>query len=168
VQAMLAAGSHDVHAITLVNRKAPVMRVTDRRVRVHTVDGRATYVASTLQRSLSRPGQVSLFTADGGFDVRGATDRQEEVNPDPGRDRDGLSCLAVGGCMVVKVYDMFRDTRNVAVLCECFQSVFVYKPCTSRPANSERYLVSGTRRQPHTHQSTWHCPTRRRLSDCGT
>jgi hypothetical protein len=53
---------------------------------------------------------VSLFTADGGFDVRGATiGREVSLNLIQAEIGMGLACLAVGGCMVVKVYDMFRE-----------------------------------------------------------
>jgi 23S rRNA U2552 (ribose-2'-O)-methylase RlmE/FtsJ len=146
VQAMMKAGAHDLHAITLVNRCAPGMRISDPRLKIHTVDGSGDICRKHVVRAFVHAvGEVSLFTADGGFDVAGRFDKQEEISSDliQSEIAMGLACLQEGGCLVVKVYDMFLpSTRTLAaVLYECFESMYVCKPCTSRPANSERYLV---------------------------
>lgn len=150
-QAMLKAGAREAHAITLVNRNAPAMRVTDPRLTIHTVDGSGDVCRRHVARAFCQAvSGASLFTADGGFDLAGQFDKQEAISTNLIRAEIalGVACLEVGGCMVIKVYDMFLPATRavVAVLCRCFDAAYVCKPCTSRPANSERYLVCISRR----------------------
>jgi 23S rRNA U2552 (ribose-2'-O)-methylase RlmE/FtsJ len=87
----------------------------------------------------------NLVTADGGFDFSKDFNSQEN---------DFLllllceifTCLNVqaeGGVFVVKVFDLFqKDTINLVSLLRLFyKTITIQKPVTSRPANSEKYLV---------------------------
>lgn len=56
---------------------------------------------------------------------------------------DGLYSLADGGNMVIKMF-MFFTNFNRSLLCmltKHFSAVYITKPATSRPANSEVYLI---------------------------
>lgn len=90
-------------------------------------------------------GGVDLVAADGGTDVEGI-----EVNQEMENSRlifseicSALSCLAVGGNLVLKIYDTVRKVSIDAmyILASCFEKLFVFKPMSSRPANAEKYVI---------------------------
>jgi 23S rRNA U2552 (ribose-2'-O)-methylase RlmE/FtsJ len=87
---------------------------------------------------------ATLFTADGGFDMNGRFDEQESLSL-PLIEAEvcvGISALALGGCMVINFTTFFMDaTKALIEWMYSFEEVYIYKPCTSRPANSERYVV---------------------------
>ncbi len=47
------------------------------------------------------------------------------------------------GCFILKIFDIFTNTtvNIIYLLTLCYKSVYVYKPYTSRPTNSEKYLI---------------------------
>jgi 23S rRNA U2552 (ribose-2'-O)-methylase RlmE/FtsJ len=146
VQAILRMRRVRVDVITLVSRESPCMRVYDANVSIHNVDGSGDICRPFVAREFTAAvAGASLFTADGGFDVHGQFDQQEAQSLDLLRAEVciGIAALRAGGCMVVKFYDVFLDGTKqlVAWMHECFDEVYVYKPFTSRPANSERYMV---------------------------
>jgi len=86
-----------------------------------------------------------LVTADGGFDFSNDYNNQEqdsfklilcEVIT-------GLSLLKQNGVFILKTYDIHtQSTKNLLfMLYTSFKDIHIVKPCTSRPANSEKYLV---------------------------
>lgn len=90
-------------------------------------------------------GTCVLITADGGFDFSHNFNRQEI-------DFSRLLLAEIytaaivqkeGGAFIVKVFDLFQETT---ILCTCvlailYSKITIHKPSTSRPANSERYLI---------------------------
>ena len=52
--------------------------------------------------------------------------------------------LSLGGHFVCKVFDMFTpfSVGLFYLLYRCFDEVCIFKPVTSRPANSERYIYT--------------------------
>ena len=86
-----------------------------------------------------------FVTADGGFDYSNNFNGQE-VNSCQIIYSEciiALNILRKNGCFVCKVFDLFTIsmTQILYILSCSFESVFIYKPETSRPANSEKYLV---------------------------
>jgi len=86
-----------------------------------------------------------IVTADGGFDYSQDFNGQEinscqiiyaEVVV-------ALNILKRGGTFVCKVFDLFTNSmlKIMYLLFKNFEEVHLYKPDTSRPANSEKYLV---------------------------
>ncbi|QOI90173.1 hypothetical protein QKU58_gp158 [Pyramimonas orientalis virus] len=87
----------------------------------------------------------NLVTADGGFDFSKDFNSQEdnflllllcEI----------YTCLNIqseGGTFVLKVFDLFHeDTLNfVSLLRMFYETIIIQKPKTSRPANSEKYII---------------------------
>lgn len=61
----------------------------------------------------------------------------------------GLGCTKVGGNFVVKVFDTVThiSAQLIFILSQCFDGILLFKPVSSRPANSERYLLCMNRRQ---------------------
>ena len=87
----------------------------------------------------------ALITADGGFDFSGDYNSQEvmasklilvEI-------LYGLSLQKLGGTFILKVYDIYQNYSidYLFLLASFYENVYIYKPNTSRYANSEKYLV---------------------------
>ncbi len=98
----------------------------------------------------SQTPELDLVTADGGFDVGDGDDggnykRQEYLSSHLIllECHIGLLSLKAGGNLVVKVFDTFSRFMGdlIYLVSQCFSRVCLLKPCSSRPANSERYLV---------------------------
>ena len=86
-----------------------------------------------------------FITADGGFDFSGNFNEQE---------KDFiifliceiylvLNLLKVGGNAVIKIYDIYskESIKILYMLTILFEEVLIIKPLSSRPANSEKYLL---------------------------
>ncbi|KAI8384517.1 FtsJ-like methyltransferase-domain-containing protein [Radiomyces spectabilis] len=96
---------------------------------------------------------VDLVVADGGFDFTGKEHMQEQL----ARKLilceiiTMLTCLKQGGTFVCKFFDMMEDFTAdlVWLLYQLFDRICITKPLTSRPANSERYVVCKNLRPGH-------------------
>jgi 23S rRNA U2552 (ribose-2'-O)-methylase RlmE/FtsJ len=87
----------------------------------------------------------NLVTADGGFDYSNNFNGQE-INSCQIIYSEciiALNILELNGCFVCKVFDLFSISmiQILYIVSLSFEKVFIYKPDTSRPANSEKYLV---------------------------
>lgn len=86
-----------------------------------------------------------LVLADGAVDSSGRENEQEQLNaPLIMRETQlALICLRTGGSCVLKVFDAFDDDtlRMLEMFTRHFASWHLVKPPSSRPSNSERYLV---------------------------
>lgn len=90
---------------------------------------------------------VDLYSSDLGFETGENNDytKQEysHVQPNVGQILTGLLTLRKGGNLVTKQYTFF-DPLNIslyAVLTNLFKEVYISKPITSRPPNSETYVI---------------------------
>lgn len=88
---------------------------------------------------------IDFITADGGFDFSADFNGQEELSF-----RlilcEILSAIFLqkkGGTFILKVFDMFtlNTLKIIQVIKLFYDTVYIVKPLTSRPANSEKYLV---------------------------
>ncbi|PNH08698.1 FtsJ methyltransferase domain-containing protein 1 [Tetrabaena socialis] len=90
-------------------------------------------------------GGASLVTADGAVDTQVVPHAQELVNASLHFCEivTALGLLAAGGSLVCKVFTLFEHTSLCSLyLVGClFDTVSVVKPSTSKPANSEVYIV---------------------------
>lgn len=88
---------------------------------------------------------VHLFTADGGFDfsIDYTIQEQRVFHLLTCSATIGLRSLLKGGCLVLKVFDMFSESTRILLLLmsRCFKQWMLYKPALSRPCNSERYFL---------------------------
>lgn len=86
-----------------------------------------------------------FITADGGFDYSVDFNKQEEasINLIFSEVLYALIMQKPGGSFVLKVFDIFHKTtlEMLFLLCYFYGQVYIYKPHTSREANSERYIV---------------------------
>jgi DNA-directed RNA polymerase II subunit RPB2 len=86
-----------------------------------------------------------LYTSDVGIDVTGDYAGQEENTSaiNYGQIISGLLALAPGGNFVTKQYTFFTPFSRslIALVASFFEETYITKPATSRPGNSEVYLV---------------------------
>jgi len=89
--------------------------------------------------------KVMLYTADGGFDFSQDYSTQEkDVYPLLiSSALIGLQCLQPEGLFIMKLFDIFGEPTHFLIrqISYCFKDWILYKPATSRPCNSERYLI---------------------------
>lgn len=88
---------------------------------------------------------ASLYTSDAGIDVSADYNGQEASTAvlNFGQVLCGLLALAPGGSLVTKQYTFMLPLNRqlLMVLAASFEALMVVKPRTSRPANSEVYIV---------------------------
>ena len=86
-----------------------------------------------------------VVTADGGFDFSNDFNNQEETSLRlvVAEVYAALRLQRPEGCFVLKVFDVHAPAtlRVLLVLQRCYASVRIIKPLTSRPANSEKYVL---------------------------
>jgi cap2 methyltransferase len=94
---------------------------------------------------LQKKAQCDLYTSDLGFDVSSDYNEQEKLQfvANVGQIISGLITLKPGGSLVTKQYSFFnRETiAMMFVISQLFDEFYVCKPATSRPRNTETYLV---------------------------
>ena len=88
---------------------------------------------------------ASLYTSDAGTDVSDNFNEQESKTAliNFGQILAGVASLAAGGNLVTKQYTFFSifNRSLIAALADMFEEFYIMKPQTSRPANSEIYLI---------------------------
>jgi 23S rRNA U2552 (ribose-2'-O)-methylase RlmE/FtsJ len=94
---------------------------------------------------IGAPNSCDLVTADGGFDFSYDFNNQEIISQKllAAEVHAALRLQREGGTFVLKIYDVStpETISTFNVLLECYKDVYVVKPLTSRPANSEKYVV---------------------------
>ncbi len=107
----------------------------------------ASNVVNLAERVRSRLGVegVEFYTSDAGIDVSKDYAKQEILNMHIhfGQAVSGLLALKEGGFFVVKHYTLNQPftISLIITLSYFFREFYIVKPMTSRPANSETYLV---------------------------
>ena len=92
-----------------------------------------------------RDKKASFITADGGFDYSNDFNKQEE-NSSHIIYSEIVSALAIqdkGGNFVIKIFDTFTifTLKCIFLLNSFYENIYLYKPLTSRVANSEKYII---------------------------
>lgn len=99
-------------------------------------------------------GGVDLVTADGGFEIENSgngdydkslLNKQEWLSSRLllVQALVGMNSTKIGGNFVLKCFDTVTaiSAQTIYLLSLVFESISIFKPVTSRPANSERYIV---------------------------
>ncbi|KAF7994048.1 hypothetical protein HCN44_011317 [Aphidius gifuensis] len=88
---------------------------------------------------------VHFMMSDGGFSVEGDENMQEILSKQLYLCQCLVALMIVreGGHFVTKLFDIFTNFSAglVYIMSRCFKRISIFKPNTSRPANSERYLI---------------------------
>lgn len=105
------------------------------------------YHLHNIDHTLATVGQntCDFITADGGFDFSNAFNKQEDMSL-------LLVCCEIynalllqkpGGVFVLKIFDICNSItiKLINILHDCYEQVFLTKPFSSRPANSEKYVI---------------------------
>jgi cap1 methyltransferase len=86
-----------------------------------------------------------LITADGGFDEGNDFNNKEQLHYFLILNEiySTVALQKAQGCFILKVFDIFTETsiHLMYLLNTLYESVYVYKPKTSRPTNSEKYII---------------------------
>ena len=88
-------------------------------------------------------GAADLVTADGAIEMQHANLEEEHLDLLIAQSRVALHALKRGGTFVIKFFEGGRQPTLawIAWLTNLFGEVSIVKPTSSRPSNSERYLV---------------------------
>jgi 23S rRNA U2552 (ribose-2'-O)-methylase RlmE/FtsJ len=90
--------------------------------------------------------KADLVTADGGFFVKG----KKQVFKEQLHSKlflceviTALMVQKIGGIFILKIYDIFTKftVQLLTLLSTVYEEIYITKPVTSRPANSEKYIV---------------------------
>ena len=105
------------------------------------------YNPANIDYLVSRCGENSayLVTGDGGFDFSVDYNNQEQSAAKLiyAQILAALRCQAIGGVFICKFFDINKlITVEMLYLLQCFYTdIIIYKPNTSRYANSEKYII---------------------------
>lgn len=89
--------------------------------------------------------KVDFITADGGFDEGNDFNNKEQLHYTLFFTEIvySLVFLKESGNFIIKFFDTFTETSLdlLWLLANCFKELYIYKPYTSRPTNSEKYVI---------------------------
>jgi 23S rRNA U2552 (ribose-2'-O)-methylase RlmE/FtsJ len=95
-------------------------------------------------KSISK-GPFYLVTADGGFDEGNDFNHKEQLhyNLILSEIYSAISLQKTDGHFILKMFDILTDSsiHLIYLLSLCYKEVYIYKPKTSRPTNSEKYII---------------------------
>jgi 23S rRNA U2552 (ribose-2'-O)-methylase RlmE/FtsJ len=115
-----------------------------KRLTVANIDNCDIMKKSIQDRYVKETGLVDLVTADGGFMWKDENyQEQEAYKLIMAEIVLALKLQKKSGCFVIKIFDTFTDVtlKMIAILRTYYKSVHVFIPLTSRPSNSEKYLI---------------------------
>ena len=88
--------------------------------------------------------KADLITADGGFEWKNENyQEQEAFRLILGEIITALKTQKIGGTFIIKLFEVYTDVsiKILMILSAVYTKTFMFKPLTSRPSNSERYMV---------------------------
>jgi 23S rRNA U2552 (ribose-2'-O)-methylase RlmE/FtsJ len=95
--------------------------------------------------TLTNKKKFYLITADGGFDEGTDFNNKEQLHFRLilSEVYSAITLQKQGGNFILKLFDIFTvpSIQILYLLSMCYSEVYVYKPKTSRPTNSEKYII---------------------------
>ena len=144
----------NIHGITLKSQdkkipswKLPKYLFEKNRINLYDSDEGNIYKMTTINNFVRSVGEKScaLVTSDGGFDFSADFNNQEShsLMLMTSEIYISLRLQKTGGSMILKVFDLFatRTIQLISICSEFYERFVVLKPQTSRPANSEKYIL---------------------------
>eukprot|EP00094_Tigriopus_californicus_P009899 TCALIF_09545-PA protein Name:"Similar to cmtr1 Cap-specific mRNA (nucleoside-2'-O-)-methyltransferase 1 (Xenopus laevis)" AED:0.12 eAED:0.12 QI:13/0.42/0.5/0.75/0.71/0.62/8/0/772 len=114
---------------------------------------------------------VHIMMADGGFGVEGQEEIQEILSKQLYLCQFilALGIVRTGGHFVCKLFDLFTpfSVGLVYLMYRAFDQIAIHKPNTSRPANSERYIVGKWKRESSKEIHTFLMEINAKLNEIG-
>jgi 23S rRNA U2552 (ribose-2'-O)-methylase RlmE/FtsJ len=148
---------HDkIHGITLMSNetKVPSWKLNDsflkrNNIELHDKISGNLYNSGVVEKFIDNVRSISknssFITADGGFDFSSDFNNQENQNYRLMLSQIycALSLQKENGFFILKVFDLFSE-KTIHLLHDClafYKFMYIIKPNTSRPANSEKYIL---------------------------
>ena len=141
--------SKDEHfTISLDDRKVPAFKKDFRkiykRVKIYEQDGGDLTNIQSINKFNEFSKKADFITADGGFEWRDENyQEQEAYRLILGEIITALKVQKEGGVFVLKLFEIYTDVsiKMLSILSALYDETFMFKPYTSRPSNSERYMI---------------------------
>ena len=127
--------------------KIPKHLVESNDINLYEQDNGNIYKMKTITNFITYVGEHScdLVTSDGGFDFSANFNNQESdsLKLMISEIYISLNLQKIGGNMLLKVFDLFslRTIKMISICSDFYESFVILKPQTSRPANSEKYIL---------------------------
>lgn len=90
-------------------------------------------------------GKVDLYTSDGGKDIKGKENKEEEINLTlkDGEFRTAYYMMNKGAVCIIKIFTIFTPYMQSLIITfkRLFEECTLMKPFTSNPTNSEVYFI---------------------------
>ena len=105
------------------------------------------YYINEVNKLITKIGKhnCNLITADGGFDFSNNYNHQEKdfMNLFISEAYIMLNLLKNNGNGIIKIYDIYskNSIKIMYIISLFFEKIYIIKPLTSRPANSEKYIL---------------------------
>jgi 23S rRNA U2552 (ribose-2'-O)-methylase RlmE/FtsJ len=129
-----------------VNKNIPDWKYQDKLKISYGKDGTGDlYKRQNLEHLIKTMPKMDIITADGGFDFSNDFNGQEEssLRLILCEIYCALHMQVIGGNFILKIYDVFNEhtLKTLSMLKKYYNDMFLVKPLSSRPANSEKYIV---------------------------
>jgi 23S rRNA U2552 (ribose-2'-O)-methylase RlmE/FtsJ len=114
------------------------------RVKIYEQDGGDLTDTKSIDKFVKFSKKADFITADGGFIWKDENyQEQEAYRLVLGEIITALKTQADGGSFVLKLFEIYTDIsiKMISILSSVYANVYITKPLTSRPSNSERYVV---------------------------
>ncbi len=114
------------------------------RVKIYEQDGGDLTNTKSIDKFVKFSKKADFITADGGFIWKDENyQEQEAYRLVLGEIITALKTQADGGSFVLKLFEIYTDIsiKMISILTSVYKTVYITKPLTSRPSNSERYIV---------------------------
>lgn len=144
----------EIHGVTLKSheKKIPCWKLSkamlnSNRVKLFQNNNGNLYFIKNIDEFVSAVGEgtCDFITGDGGFDFSSDFNKQEQQSFKLmiSQVYTALRIQKQSGHFILKVFDIFSlDTIKLIAMCaSCYKEFYIIKPNTSRPANSEKYIL---------------------------
>lgn len=114
------------------------------RVKIYEQDGGDLTDTKSINKFLKFSKKADFITADGGFEwINENFQEQEAFRLVLGEIITALKTQKNGGTFIIKLFEIYTDVsiKMLSILSALYDKTFIFKPFTSRPSNSERYMV---------------------------
>lgn len=114
------------------------------RVKIYEQDGGDLTSLTSINKFEKFAKKSDLITADGGFIFQNENyQEQEAYRLILGEIITAFKTQKIGGAFVLKIFETYTDIsiKIFDILSSVYEKTFIFKPFTSRPSNSERYII---------------------------
>lgn len=114
------------------------------RVKIYEQDGGDLTTTKSINKFNKFSKTADFITADGGFEWTNENfQEQEAFRLVLGEIITALKTQKNGGTFIIKLFELYTDVsiKLLHILSATYDKTFIFKPYTSRPSNSERYMI---------------------------